>query len=351
METGEPVSSLERARGGVDTGVELGEGDRADGYSASDEPVTTGLSPAVDASARGSRVRTERRPRFVHPHDRWQPSTAMSTSGAAQVPNASQASPQELNRLRLRAVEVRSALMAGLRTISAQETARTGTPAQAAVIDHTAVQNQLNAMTIIDFFGVVEGYVEALCKALRQPVVEHQSQEYERLRIRTRQIISQHSSAAYARGTPISDGTRRAMEDVTRAVIKEFCPDSPVESLGKGMLAVDRWEDALRRVGFGAGSRPLPRDLRNTLNELGEIRNVLLHRMGRIDQKALDAVDEGPWEGIGEEVIIDRHLYRRYVAALWSFSEELVDRLSTRISGDQPRFVIDSWRDNVPAGG
>lgn len=58
--------------------------------------------------------------------------------------------------------------------------------------------------------------------------------------------------------------------------------------------------------------------------------------MGRIDQKALDAVGKGPWRDIGEEVIIDRQLYRRYVAALRTFSEELVDRLSTQIFGDQP---------------
>ncbi len=230
--------------------------------------------------------------------------------------------------------------MAGLRAISAQET-----------IDHTAVQNQLNAMTIIDLFGVVEGYVEALCKTLRQPVVEHRDQEDKRLQNRIRQIISQHSKAAHAMGAPISDDTRDAIVKVVRTVVKKFLPDLPVMNFSKGMPTVDRWEDALRRVYFGAGARPLPHDLRNTLNELGEIRNVLLHRMGRIDQKALDAVGEGPWRDIGEEVIIDRHLYRRYVAALWSFSEELVDRLSTQISGDQPRFDINSWRDNVPAGG
>lgn len=154
--------------------------------------------------------KTERRPRFVHPRDRWQPGTAMSTSGAAQAPNASQASPQELNRLRLRAVEVRSVLMAGLRTISALEAAKSGTPAHAR------------------FFGVVEGYGEALCKALRQPVAEHQSQEYERLRIRTRQIISQHSRAAYARGTPISDGTRTQISgDQPRFVIDSWRDNVP----------------------------------------------------------------------------------------------------------------------------
>ncbi|MDQ2881517.1 MAG: hypothetical protein M3Y48_09865 [Actinomycetota bacterium] len=274
----------------------------------------------------------------------------MSTSGAAEEPNESSTSPQELNRLRLRAVEVRSTLMAGLRAISAQDLAKSGTPAQATAIDYTAVQNQLNAMTIIDLFGIVEGYVEALCKTLRHPVVEHRGQEYERLQKRIRRIISQYSKEAHASGAPISDGIRNTIKKVAQTVIEKSLPDSPVKDFGKGMSAVDRWEDALRRVGFGA-RRPLPHDLRDTLNELGEIRNVLLHRMGRIDQKALDAVDEGPWRDIGEEVIIDRQLYRRYVAALWTFSEELADRLSTQIFGDQPRFATNSWRDNVPAGG
>ncbi|MDQ2792017.1 MAG: hypothetical protein M3Y73_20815 [Actinomycetota bacterium] len=135
----------------------------------------------------------------------------MSTSGAAEEPNESSTSPQELNRLRLRAVEVRSTLMAGLRAISAQDLAKSGTLAQATAIDYTAVQNQLNAMTIIDLFGIVEGYVDALCKTLRHPVVEHRGQEYERLQKRIRRIISQYSKETHASRAQISDGIRNTI--------------------------------------------------------------------------------------------------------------------------------------------
>lgn len=241
-------------------------------------------------------------------------------------------------------------MMSGLRAISARAETHSGLTAQARVIDQAAVQNQLNAMTIIDLFGAVEGYVEALSKVMRRPVVDYRRQVDKQLHRRICQIIRQHSRSAYEAGTAISE-VSHALKKAVHSVIDKRRPGLPVESFIKGLAAAARWEDALHRFGLGETTiRPLPGDLRNTLNELGEIRNILLHRMGRIDQRALDSVTEGPWKNVGQEVIIDPSLYRRYVAALWSFPDEVVDRLIIQIGGS-PRFDINSWRDNVPAGG
>ena len=110
-------------------------------------------------------------------------------------------------------------------------------------------------------------------------------------------------------------------------------------------------EAALGRLGLGeTAARPLPGDLRDTLYEFGEIRNVLLHRVKRIDDKALSAVCEGPWTTRGEEVVVDPTLYRRYVAALWAFPDEITNRLLVKI-GDNPGFDVDLWRSPVPVGG
>jgi hypothetical protein len=206
-------------------------------------------------------------------------------------------------------------------------------------------------MTIISFFGTLEGYVEALSQALVQPVVDHRDQTHRELTGRIRRIISQQSKAAHAAGAPITDETRSGLVKTVLHVVNGLRQASPVKHLSKKLPAVERWEDALGRVGLGETSdRPLPSDLRDTLNELGEIRNVLLHRMGRLDHRALNAVREGPWRSIDEEVIIDPPLYRRYVAALWSFSDEVLQRSIVKL-GAPASFDINSWRGNVPMGG
>lgn len=275
----------------------------------------------------------------------------MSTSPATNIPLSIRASYQEMNRLRLRAVEVRLTLMAALRSITAQREAEGDRLTASNAADLTVVQNQLNAMTIISFFGTLEGYVEALSQALIQPVVNHRDQCDKELKKRIRRIISQQSKEAHASGTPITEETRRGLIHAVLQVVNDFRPAPPVERLSKGLPAVGRWEDALKRVGLGETSdRPLPSDLRDTLNELGEIRNVLLHRMGRLDRAALDAVREGPWRNIDEEVIIDPPLYRRYVAAIWSFTDEIGQRFIIKL-GAAASFDINSWRGNVPMGG
>jgi hypothetical protein len=157
-------------------------------------------------------------------------------------------------------------------------------------------------MTIISFFGTLEGYVEALSQALVQPVVDHRDQTHRELTGRIRRIISQQSKAAHAAGAPITDETRSGLVKAVLHVVNGLRQASPVKHLSKKIPAVERWEDALGRVGLGETSdRPLPSDLRDTLNELGEIRNVLLHRMGRLDHRALNAVREGPWRSIDRE--------------------------------------------------
>ena len=154
---------------------------------------------------------------------------AMSTSPATNVPLSIRATFQEMDRLRLRAVEVRLTLMAALRAAAAQ--------------------------------SETEGDRLTGCSAAGLTVVQNKARRF------------------IQRGHQITDETCSGLVKVVLRVVNGLRPASPVKHLSKKLPAVERWEDALGRVGLGQTSdRPLPSDLHDTLNELGEIRNVLLHR-------------------------------------------------------------------------
>lgn len=162
-----------------------------------------------------------------------------------------------------------------------------------------------------------------------------------------RRSVRKANQAARLRG--ISEDGVRAVNDLSRRLYDHFVPTL---RLNQTLPRPERWESALRGLVLGAPpGRPLPRDLEETLNEVAQVRNVLLHRLNRIDQAALDAVTEGPWTMVGQEVRIDRALYRRYIAALWTYSDEMLDRVMLALDQPPRHEHLDDWRQRVPAGG
>jgi hypothetical protein len=201
-----------------------------------------------------------------------------------------------------------------------------------------------NATTVVYLYGVIEGHITAMLPTL------HDAARHSREGRRKAFISSlrDQDRKLRAEGTPVEK--IRALRAFSTDLIDHLLPE-PVKTIPKQQLTAERWERALSGIFFGpVPGRPLPDDLRATLNEIGEIRNVLLHRLGITDERVLNANFEGPWRAVGERVVIEAELYRRYVAALYAYTEELRDRLLVRL-GAAPVSDVTRWREAVPAGG
>lgn len=202
-----------------------------------------------------------------------------------------------------------------------------------------------NAMTLVVIYGALEDLVEGMGTGLF-PIVRatnpaKRKEIFERNRLRNRELI--------AAGELTGQGAH-ALTKFTKVLTDVLLPD-PLSEPNRQLPPADRWEDLLSRIYMRPiPERALPDDLRLTINEFAAVRNVILHRMGRMDEKALKLVTEGPWTTVNERVVIDDALYRRYIAALIAYQRELEDRIRSRM-GVAPQSKLASWRMMVPAGG
>jgi len=112
---------------------------------------------------------------------------------------------------------------------------------------------------------------------------------------------------------------------------------------------IERYEARLRQEGLGApDDRQIPADLDKALSELGALRDVLTHRAGRVDAKALAQAPSLRYQD-GELVRISHEEYRTYSAAVRCYAHEVTFR-SMRIwpevtDDDGPK--LDNWRGHV----
>jgi hypothetical protein len=227
------------------------------------------------------------------------------------------------------------------------ERQRGSTPTESERARKSAAQavEHWNALTLVAIFGGIEDFVESmgsdLHDAASSAIPEKRKEMFSRNRIRNQELKS--------RGELSVQGAQ-ALTQFTARLADAFLL-KPLRKPKNDLPTADRWEDLLGRIYMRPiNGRPLPDDLRLTLNELGAVRNVLLHRMGRMDQWALEQVTEGPWRSVNEKVVIDLDLYARYIAALFSYVYELEDRIRA-ILQIAPQFDISAWRSAIPAGG
>ena len=202
-----------------------------------------------------------------------------------------------------------------------------------------------NAMTLVMIYGGIEDFVESMGSGLH-PIVRDtnpmkRKKIFEHNRTRNRQLKASGELTAQGAHT---------LTQFTKVLSEALLP-KPLRAANHDLPTADRWEDLLSRVYMRPiRGRPLPEDLRLTLNELGAVRNVILHRMSRMDERALAQVTEGPWRSVNERVVIDDGLYQRYIAALVAYQRELEDRMRSQMKVD-PESDINTWRTMVPAGG
>lgn len=110
---------------------------------------------------------------------------------------------------------------------------------------------------------------------------------------------------------------------------------------------VARYERRLRKVGLGA-REPIPPDLDEALRELGVIRDLLIHRAGRIDKEALQkAPSLAKRYEDGELIRLSDDDYRTYSAAIRWYGAEVIHRVYGNSSEDDGS---DDWRQHHMMG-
>ena len=113
------------------------------------------------------------------------------------------------------------------------------------------------------------------------------------------------------------------VEEVLRLAVEEMIAEKlPKVKRAKGS-GVKRYEDLLGSVKLAApADRPIPDDLDEALKELGVLRDVLMHRAGRVDKKALEQAPTLRYKE-GDLVRISRRDYRTYSAAIRCYAAEI----------------------------
>lgn len=193
-----------------------------------------------------------------------------------------------------------------------------------------------NAQALISMTSALDAMVEELVKHWREVLVERIA----------RHVLDKSREQAHTAWNGADPRVLEAVEDVIRREAERMVP-SALRPAGKG---ADRYEKPLARIGLEAPSdRPIPPDLDATLAELGALRDVLVHRAGRVDERALQHAPDLPYKA-GQLVRLSRQDYRRYSAAIRCYAQEICFRgirswPETSDEDDGPN--LEGWRDYV----
>lgn len=193
---------------------------------------------------------------------------------------------------------------------------------------------ELNAMTLIALMSALDALIEALAPRAREMVVAVAvSKVMERAR---EQLSKEHPEVDPERIGQIKAVGEQVILDRLKKISR---------ATGTG---AERWENVLRQIGLHApDDRPIPQDLDETLRELVSLRHVLVHRAGRIDERAVADAPSLPQE-VGDLIRIGREDYRRYSAAVRTYGNEVVYRLMRGVGYESQD--LSRWRENYLVG-
>jgi hypothetical protein len=192
---------------------------------------------------------------------------------------------------------------------------------------------ELNAMTLVAMVSALDAMVERLVPGTQDMLTQHLAQQ-------ALDALFGEDSNAFA------DVPAAQLEALKGAVIKTVRAGLPKIDRLYDVGAI-RWERLLVAVGLQAPvDRALPPDLDEALTEIVAIRHVLVHRAGRVDQRALAAAPSLR-QSESELVRLRRADYRRYSAALWTYGQEVIHRLMRDLA--EPVDLV-RWRENYTIG-
>jgi hypothetical protein len=192
----------------------------------------------------------------------------------------------------------------------------------------------INAQALISMNSALDAMVEELVDFWRPRLAE----------LLVTRLYDSIQATADAAGKP-SPHTR---DEIAELVRKKQPKRSRLRGSGVG-----RYEPLLAQIGFAApADRPIPRDLDVALTELGALRDVLVHRAGRVDARALK---QAPTLNLalGAFVRVGSDDFRRYSAALRCYAQEIGFRGIRNwpeVSDEEHGPVLAEWRDHYVIG-
>lgn len=189
---------------------------------------------------------------------------------------------------------------------------------------------ELNATTLVSMLGALDALVEGLVPRARDFLVEYLS----------RRMIDGASELEPEAAAQIDEETLKVLEHAVQKIVSRQLGDSGAVPKGTG---AKRWESALANARLQTPpNRSIPEDLDLALNEIVQLRHVMTHRAGRVDDRARANAPSLRFAE-GELVRITRAEYRRYSAALWTYGEEIIHRLLRDLA---PPPSLENWRQN-----
>jgi len=110
-----------------------------------------------------------------------------------------------------------------------------------------------------------------------------------------------------------------------------------------GKQGIDRFEQMLANINL---SGPVPQQYKTVIFEMQQVRNTLVHRASRADQRL---VKNCPWLKlkVRDRVNITRRQYVRYQKAVCEYAVLLAQRLTSHF-GLEPSAEIDKLRSSLP---
>jgi hypothetical protein len=201
-----------------------------------------------------------------------------------------------------------------------------------------------NAQALVSLNSALDAMVENLAKSWRAFRVRHTAVE---MMTNAIEEMRTHTNEAGMRFLASLDPeTLAIIERDTRERVEKVTPKA---HLPRG-AGIDRYEKSLEQIGWAAPpDRPIPPDLDAALRELNSLRDVWVHRAGRVDQQALEKAPTLKYKA-GQLVRITRLEYRRYAAAVRCYAEEITFRPIRSWAGasenDGPDLL--QWTSYVP---
>jgi hypothetical protein len=187
-----------------------------------------------------------------------------------------------------------------------------------AALAHAELVNEypfLNAMTLVALYSALDALVEDLAPEVFKL----------RLRLQGSDLVRKAADQHSAEWAQLTEDQRNALEEAVFLAMEQHVAQPKfgrVRGEGGG-----RYEAVLATVGLGApADRPIPQDMDDALTELSAIRDVMVHRGGRVDGRALKAAPTLTLVE-GELIRLRRADYLRYAAALRTYGMEIGRRL------------------------